>query len=197
MTTQVCAGDTLSPKNQIGHIRGAPPEKGSFMYWPCWEKTYLWDLRPGSAKTSLLSYIDYTNKNIKNLNEQVKLYSCISIVQIRLSQWGGLSTSFRFSSSLCHLLITFANSLDPDQAWQNVRPDLYPNYLTIWWYSERIFWKSWFWKKSAYNKKNAKLPRRQRDKPVSCDMADIYEWGGLEDQDLRPIWSFDAYLKED
>ena len=30
----------------------------------------------------------------------------------------------------CCLLITFANSLDPDQAGQNVRPDLDPNCLT-------------------------------------------------------------------
>ena len=28
------------------------------------------------------------------------------------------------SGDFCHLLITFANSLDPDQARQNVRPDL-------------------------------------------------------------------------
>ena len=34
--------------------------------------------------------------------------------------------------NLCQLalLITFANSLDPDQAWQNVGPDLDLNYLT-------------------------------------------------------------------
>ena len=29
------------------------------------------------------------------------------------------------------LLITFANSLDPDQARQNVGPDLDPNFLTL------------------------------------------------------------------
>ena len=34
------------------------------------------------------------------------------------------------SDNFCHLLITFANSLDPDQARQNVRPDLDPNCLT-------------------------------------------------------------------
>ena len=34
------------------------------------------------------------------------------------------------SGSFCHLLITFANSLDPDQARQNVGPDLDPNSLT-------------------------------------------------------------------
>ena len=31
----------------------------------------------------------------------------------------------------CRLLITFANSLDPDQARQNVRPDLDPNCLAL------------------------------------------------------------------
>ena len=30
------------------------------------------------------------------------------------------------SGDFCHLLITFANSLDPDPARQNVRPDLDP-----------------------------------------------------------------------
>ena len=34
------------------------------------------------------------------------------------------------SSDFCHLLITSANSLDPDQARQNGRPDLDPNCLT-------------------------------------------------------------------
>ena len=34
------------------------------------------------------------------------------------------------SSDFCHLLTTFANSLDPDQARPNVGPDLDPNCLT-------------------------------------------------------------------
>ena len=34
------------------------------------------------------------------------------------------------SGDFCHLLITFANSLDPDQARQNVGPDLDHNRLT-------------------------------------------------------------------
>ena len=33
--------------------------------------------------------------------------------------------------SKCCLLITFANSLDPDQAQQNVGPDLDPNYMSL------------------------------------------------------------------
>ena len=35
------------------------------------------------------------------------------------------------SACFCHLLITFANSLEPDQARQNVWPDLDPNFLTL------------------------------------------------------------------
>ena len=34
----------------------------------------------------------------------------------------------------CCLLITFANSLDPDQVQLNVGPDLDPSCLTHWWY---------------------------------------------------------------
>ena len=38
------------------------------------------------------------------------------------------------SGDFCHLLVFFANSLDPDQAQQNVVPDPDPNCLTLWWY---------------------------------------------------------------
>ena len=38
-------------------------------------------------------------------------------------------------SYMCHLLISFANSLDPDQVQQNVGPDLGPSCLTLGWYS--------------------------------------------------------------
>ena len=38
--------------------------------------------------------------------------------------------SLAASGDFCHLLITFANSLDHDQAPQNVGPDLDPNCLT-------------------------------------------------------------------
>ena len=36
-----------------------------------------------------------------------------------------------FSGGLSAVLITFANSLDPDQDRQNVGPDLDPNRLTL------------------------------------------------------------------
>ena len=39
--------------------------------------------------------------------------------------------SFLASGDFCHLQITFANSLDPDQDRQNVGPDLVPNCLTL------------------------------------------------------------------
>ena len=37
---------------------------------------------------------------------------------------------FLASSNFCNLLITFANSLDPDLDRQNVGPDIDPNCLT-------------------------------------------------------------------
>ena len=49
----------------------------------------------------------------------------------------------------CCLLKTFANSLDPDQAQQNVGPDLDPNCLTLWKYSWKNFLKKLILKKSA------------------------------------------------
>ena len=52
-------------------------------------------------------------------------------------EWGRINSL----PTECHLLITFANSLDPDQAWQNVRPDLDPNCLTHWWHSWKNFLK--------------------------------------------------------
>ena len=54
---------------------------------------------------------------------------------------------------------TFANGLDPDQAWQNFGPDLDPNCLTLWWCS----WKK-FSKKLNLKKKISRwnLPCRQR-----------------------------------
>ena len=46
------------------------------------------------------------------------------------------------SGEFCRLLITSANSLDPDQAGQNVPPALGPNGLTPDGIPERIFLKS-------------------------------------------------------
>ena len=56
----------------------------------------------------------------------------------------GFNSSFPSSGDCCRMLISFANSLDPDQARQNVGPDLDPNCLTLWWYS----WNFCFEKKN-------------------------------------------------
>ena len=42
-----------------------------------------------------------------------------------------LSLTLPVSGEFCCMLISFANSLDPDQARQNVGPDLDPNPLTL------------------------------------------------------------------
>ena len=63
--------------------------------------------------------------------------------------------SFLASGNFCHLLITFANSLDSDQVWQNVGPDLDPSCLTLWWYSWMIFLKKLIWKKKSTDDKKA------------------------------------------
>ena len=59
----------------------------------------------------------------------------------------------------CRLLITFANSLDPDQARQ-VEPDLGLSLLTLWWYSWKIFRKVDFPKNQHMTKTHEKFPSR-------------------------------------
>ena len=50
--------------------------------------------------------------------------------------------SFPASGDFCHLLISFANSLDPGQDGQKVCPDLDPNILTV--YTLKVFMKGFF-----------------------------------------------------
>ena len=49
---------------------------------------------------------------------------------VHVSRSCSIFNSLSGISDFCHLLITFANSLDPDQTRQNVGPDLDPNCLT-------------------------------------------------------------------
>ena len=57
----------------------------------------------------------------------------------------------------------FGNSLDPDQAWQNVRPDLDPNYLTLWWYPCKNFLENVDFEKNPQTIRSMKkLPSMQR-----------------------------------
>ena len=53
------------------------------------------------------------------------------MVQLECCHFNAFPASGEFS----RLLITFASSLDPDQARQNVELDLEPNCLTLWSYS--------------------------------------------------------------
>ena len=57
--------------------------------------------------------------------------------------------SFLARGDLCDLLITFANSLDPDQDGQNVGPDLDSNCLTLRWCSLKTFLKKLILKKKS------------------------------------------------
>ena len=50
--------------------------------------------------------------------------------------------SFPASGNFCCLLITFANSLDPDQAQKNIGPDLDPKYLTLMEFLKDFFLKN-------------------------------------------------------
>ena len=68
--------------------------------------------------------------------------------------------SFLANITFCHLLITFANSLDLDQAQQNVGPDLDPNCLTLAGSPERIFRKKFILKKNQQmTKKHAPITK--------------------------------------
>ena len=54
------------------------------------------------------------------------LRMCVSECRVNV-----LLNSFLARGDFYHLLITFANSLDPDQERQNFSPDLDPNCLTL------------------------------------------------------------------
>ena len=72
--------------------------------------------------------------------------------------WNSLFPHYT-SGDFCRLLITFANSLDPDQAWQNIGSDLDPN----WWYSWKIFLKKLIlYKKSTDDKKVCKITQHAK-----------------------------------
>ena len=84
--------------------------------------------------------------------------------------------SFPACGDFCRLLITFANSLDPDQAWQNVGPDLDPNCLTLWLYCWKIFLKKLILKRNPHATKTCKTSLQwkrswmtERDKSCKLD----------------------------
>ena len=79
-----------------------------------------------------LPYCDMRSVNIVSAGTLFAANS-IAVKNFRLFHWDLLLpfNSFPASGDLCRLLITFANSLDQDQARQNVGPDLDLNCLTF------------------------------------------------------------------
>ena len=70
--------------------------------------------------------------------------------------------SFLASGDFCCLLITFTNSLDPDQDRQNVDHDLDPNCLTLRVFLKDLLKKVIFKKVSRQQQKHEKLSSMQR-----------------------------------
>ena len=93
----------------------------------------------------------------------------------------------------CHLLMTFANSLDPDQAWQNDKPDLDQNCLLHSdGFSERFFGKSYNWKKISKQHKLLKLPSMQRVKFLKVYISDLCQ-SSKSRVFNREFWRFVPY----
>ena len=98
--------------------------------------------------------------------------------------------SFPASGDFCCLLITFADSLSPDQAQQNVGPDLDPNCLTLWWYSWEIFFeKVNFEKKSTDDKKGMQSYPACKELRVKTFFSEngAFEFDILQDLSLRKL----------
>ena len=68
---------------------------------------------------------------------------------------------FNSSCNFYRLLISFANSLDPDQEQQYVGPDLDPNCLTQIVFMKEFYEKVNFEKKASRQLKHEKLPSMQ------------------------------------
>ena len=74
--------------------------------------------------------------------------------------------SFLASAIFCCLLLTFANSLDPDQHWRSVGPELNPNSLTL-----TVNLKDFFEKSADENKSMKNYPAC---KELNCDSESCY-----------------------
>ena len=86
------------------------------------------------------------------------------MVPINLSAAAVLCGALRFNTilSLCRLLITFTNSLVPDQDQQNVGPDLDPYRLTLWQCSWKNFSKKLILKKVSSRQKLEKITQNAK-----------------------------------
>ena len=137
----------------LGDIRKSSfvaPTINTTLYLPKWK---FWIQLFPKCLHSMIIIFFYQNVVLAVKYDFFDIYQCVQD-----SCLPGVITNQVFVCQ-CHVLVAFANSLDSDQAWQNVRPDLDPNCLTIWWYSCTNFvWKSWFWQKKADTKRMQNIP---------------------------------------
>ena len=108
------------------------------------------DIQRNKCSFEMFEVPDYS-KNVLHCNQRkclCSIYECIGriIIYIKanaifiLRQWYFVN-SLSASGDLCRLLITFANSSDPDQARQNIGSDLDSNVLTLMVFLEDFFEK--------------------------------------------------------
>ena len=101
-------------------------------------------LLPADYDVSIYCYRSIKFLRVNAINQMVNIYTRIYVkygmgVYFHNSVSPSVCLSIRMSSlklfppsgDFYRLLLTFANSLDPDQARQNVGPDLDPNCLTL------------------------------------------------------------------
>ena len=81
------------------------------------------------------------------------------------------------------MLTTFASSLDPDQAPQNVGPDLDPNCLTLILFLKELLENVNFKKNSRQQKKHVLFPARKVLKPITYEGT---QWLSGRVLDSRP-----------
>ena len=98
----------------------------------------------------------FSEKNKKNI---------INLLSAEIAQGVVKLSSFAASGDFCPLLITFAYSLDPDQARQDIGPDLEPNCLTLLWYSWKIVLK-----KVNLKKKNPQMTKSMQNYPACKEL---------------------------
>ena len=98
----------------------------------------------------------------------------------------------------CRLLLTLANSLYQDQAWQNVASDLNPICMTnSWCFWKDLFWKSWFCKISADNKNKNKIQGATIANSLDTEKARQNMGPDLDLICLTPSWySWKIYFKK-
>ena len=91
----------------------------------------------GGLKTfENLYYSDVGNNDRVVIQELIKNIAQVNQLETSTQRdFKGNVNPFLASGDICHLLIIFANRLNPDQGRQIVGPDLDPNCLTHWWHS--------------------------------------------------------------